>query len=783
MAAGTPPDQPATSKTVVVLSERIIPVPHLDHIEAAITIDGLLNETAWRGQPLIEKLRVTEPDTLAQPVHGTEFRMFATEEGVYASFKLEQPPDTIVQRFTRRDEYDVARDNVAFTLDTSGEGRYAYWLNLSLGDVQMDGTIKPERQTNSEWDGAWYGATQLTEHGWSAEFYVPWSQMAMPKVDGVRRIGLYIERQVAYLGERWGWPGLPESQPRFLSAFQVTQFQAVDPRQQWSLFPYASATYDRIDEDMKYRTGMDMFWRPSSNFQLTSTLFPDFGSVEADDVVVNLTADETFFPEKRLFFQEGQDIFNTTPRSEAEFGQQLILVNTRRIGARPKPPELPEGVRLPVREAVRPTDLLGAAKATGQVGQFRYGVMAAFEDNSTFRVDDQVYTQSGRDFTALRLLYEDSKGAAYRGLGLISTMVAHPDGNAMVHGLDFHRLSLNGAWSVEGQLLYSDRDASDKGFGGFVDVDYNSSKGITHTLQLTAYDRDLNINDMGFQLRNDTRDVRYAFEWVTSNLTRVRDLNWGTFVRYAENWDGYRTNIGTGTNIGVTLNNLDFLDMDVSYFPYRFDDRNSFGHGTFLIEKKTNIRLSYETDTARKYSFYGKAALLGEDLGGHTMEWVAGLTWRPVDNATLGLKIGHLKRRGWLLYQEAQNFTTFNASQWRPELSFDFFPSARQQFSLVFQWVGIRALEDRFYTLNEGTTELLEVTKPPGASDDFSISQLNFQVRYRWQIAPLSDLFVVYTKSDSERTGLRAFDDLFEQSWRQPLGDQLVVKLRYRFGS
>ena len=214
-------------------------------------------------------------------------------------------------------------------------------MNLSLGDVQMDGTIKPEREFSREWDGAWYGSTRTTDKGWAAEFFVPWSQMAMPKVDGVRRIGLYLSRIVAHLDERWSWPILPETQPKFLSDLQPTQFVGVDPRQQWSLFPYASMTYDRVDETTRYKAGADVFWRPTSNFQLTATINPEFGSVEADDVVVNLTADETFFPEKRLFFLEGQDIFTTSPRAEIEFAPKLAVINTRRIGARPRPPALP----------------------------------------------------------------------------------------------------------------------------------------------------------------------------------------------------------------------------------------------------------------------------------------------------------------------------------------------------------------------------------------------------------------------------------------------------------
>ncbi|HEX6260115.1 MAG TPA: hypothetical protein VFZ51_05640, partial [Woeseiaceae bacterium] len=110
-------------------------------------------------------------------------------------------------------------------------------------------------------------------------------------------------------------------------------------------------------------------------------------------------------------------------------------------------------------------------------------------------------------------------------------------------------------------------------------------------------------------------------------------------------------------------------------------------------------------------------------------------------------------------------------------------PTAMQQFRVSLQWIGLRAEEHEFYVLPEDDTDLVQVAKPPGPADDFSISQLNFQVRYRWQIAPLSDLFIVYTKGDNRRSGLTDFESLFRDSWSEPLGDLLVIKLRYRLGS
>jgi len=697
---------------------------------------------------------------------------------------MEQPADTIIERFVARDEFRVSRDRVDFSLDTSGDGRYGYWMGLSLGDSQMDGTILPERNYGATWDGAWYGATQRTNRGWSAEFYIPWSQVAMPKSTADRRIGIKTGRAVAHLGEEWGWPWLTETQSRFISRFQPLDLVNVDPRQNWSVFPYASGTADQISDETRYKAGMDLFWRPSTNFQLTGTVNPDFGSVESDNVVVNLTADETFFPEKRLFFQEGQEIFQLIGRRRDFRQQPLTVLNTRRIGGRPRDLDLPAGVELSRRQELKPADIIAAAKATGQFGAFRYGVLAAFEDDTDYLADDNLqYTQDGRDFGAFRILYEDSKGAAYRGVGWITTLVAHPEADAIVHGTDFHYLTTSGKWSVNGQVLVSDRDETGTGTGGTTDITFTPRQGLKHEYRMTLLDDKIDVNDLGFQTRNDVSDFQYQIQWNKSGLTKIRDFQLSPFVRYAVNGDGYETNTAIAFSGALTFNNLFAVNGFYAYLPERFDDRNSFDNGTFEIRARSRGELNFNTDFSRPVSLFGKIGIMGEAVYGTTIDTKLGVSWRPTNNLSLRLEVEHSDKDGWLLHQEDQNFTTFKGTQWQPQLNLEFFLSSKQQIKLAMQWVGIQAVEDRFYTLPTDDTKLIEGPKPIGETDDFSVSQLNFQIRYRWQIAPLSDLFIVYTKGDRRRTDLMEFNDLFRDNWNNPLGDQLIIKLRYRLGS
>lgn len=748
-----------------------------------IRIDGHLDESIWQSLPILGNYKVIEPDTLVDPAYKTDVRIFYSDKGLYASFDLEQPAETLVQRHAPRDAFDVRRDTIGLNLDSSGSGRYGYWVTLALGDGQMDGTVLPERQYSREWDGAWVGATQTTARGWSAEFFIPWSQMAMPKAEGTRRINIYSSRLVATLNERWGWPALPRSQSRFMSRWQPLGFDGVDPRQQWSLFPYASSTLDQIGDDQA-KAGLDVFWRPSSNFQATATVNPDFGSVESDDVDVNLTAQETFFPEKRLFFQEGQEIFNTTQRSEGGGPGRIAVVNTRRIGGRPDLPALPPGTSISRSEQLQPADLIGAAKATGQIGSIRYGLLAAFEDDTEYLANDgAVYVANGRDFGTFRALYEDNVNATYRSLGFISTLVTDPDFDVSVHAADFQYLSTSGKWRTEGQFLYSDSDLVGDGTGATFDLEYTPRQGLNHKISLTGYDETLDINDFGFQVRNYLRNYQYNLEWTKSGLTWVRDFVLAPFYVYGENQSGLEVRGGMGTNLDVNLHNNHTFSGNAAFFPGRYEDQNSFGNGTFEINDRWNADFTYSTDQSRPLAIDVSAWRDGHDLYGRDLGASLGVNWRPRDNIGMNLVIGYVDIDGWLLHQEDTNFTAFTGTRWQPEFGLEFYPTAKQQLQLRMQWVGIRAFEDRFYQLENDPGPLVAGSKPPGPTDDFSISRLNFQLRYRWQIAPLSDLFIVYTKGDSRQAPLEEYSDLFQSSWDNPIVDQLVIKLRYRLGS
>lgn len=768
--------------TVTFSLDRAVALARRDQAPSDLVVDGKLDEIIWSQLLGADSFLVVDPDTKQQPKYQTLVKAFHTDEGLYVAIDMEQPRDTLIGQLSGRDARRINRDNVGVFLDTSGEGRYGYWLNVGLGGSQSDGTMLPERQLSNDWDGAWYSGTAVTASGWSAEMFLPWSQVAMPQTGDARIIKVYFSRKVAYLDERWSLPALPRTQPLFISAMQPLTLQRVAPVQQWSLFPYASSTLDMLESESSQNVGADLFWRPSTNFQATAAIKPDFGAVESDDVVVNLGAFETFFPEKRLFFQEGIEVFSASPR--AERGNPITLLNTRRIGGVGRAPVLPDGIELSELERQRPVELDGALKTVGSIGSFRYGVLGASEADATYESQGQQFMQAGTDYGVARLLYEGKSDAGdYRALGFLSTLTHHDEQNTQAHGVDYHYLTSEGEWKLDGQFLFSSAEEREDGFGGFADVSRNLGPGREVHFGYSHFDEHLDINDLGFLKRNDVRGVYGRYESVKSDSSNYRQSNVSYWAGLDRNGEGDFVKKAVGFNGEIDLLGRDQVKWEVAYMPSQYEDLDSRGNGTYRIDDRHRLEIRYRTDRAKPISYEIRVRRDTEAFGGANLANTFEVRWRPQDNLSLVASARYVDRSGWLLWRDGINFATYKAEEWRPEIRLDYFLTAKHQFKLSSQWVGIKAAQRQNYQLQVEGEELTPVADSIARSDDFAISNLSLQLRYRWEIAPLSDLFVVYTLNGSQEVLREAFDELLSSSFDDPIAEQLAVKLRYRFGS
>jgi hypothetical protein len=397
----------------------------------------------------------------------------------------------------------------------------------------------------------------------------------------------------------------------------------------------------------------------------------------------------------------------------------------------------------------------------------------------------------GNDYGIARLLYEGATAAgAYRAVGLLSTAMLNPERDAIAHGVDGHYLTAEGKLKVDGQLMTSDIDGVGRGYGGFLDLAYTFRRGMQQRLGFEYFDEAFDINDLGFLQRSDHYRVRSAFILTRSDLgwARNNQLDIRGFLQNNVSEELF-TSGGIFLSDRLTLHNLSAITARLNFLPKQYDDLNSFGNGTYRVEERAELFAFWESDTTRQVAYGVGTGAWQERLGGTAWMVEGALSWRPSGRFHLSLNVEYDRREGWLLHQEDDLFATFEARQWQPKLSMDYFVSARQQFRVSLQWVGIRAREEAFFRVPAEPGDLIPVDKPTGPGVrpryDFSVSQFSFQARYRWEIAPLSDVFLVYTRQADRAAALGEddFRDVFSNAWNEPLQDVLVLKIRYRLGS
>jgi hypothetical protein len=366
----------------------------------------------------------------------------------------------------------------------------------------------------------------------------------------------------------------------------------------------------------------------------------------------------------------------------------------------------------------------------------------------------------------------------------MGTHVDHPSVDATVNAIDMHYFSRDNRWVVDTQFMHSDVD-NVTGFGFLGDLSYQPERGVQHTIRATYIDDEFEMNNLGFLTRNDQANLSYNYFVNESDIPGLRNRSTGIIVTNEWNTNDQPVRLGAFFQRNYRFLNNNSFGFNLRYFPSRYDDRLGRGTGTFKLPVRYGVSFDYETDRARPISYNLNLGFDPEDLGPLNLSGGAGVSWRPTDRFSLNMNLNYEDREALLVHRGGGNYTSFEAHQWSPRLEMNYFITAKQQLRFTTQWTALKAFEDSFYRVNTvEDSELIPVANPDTTPDDFAISRLTFQARYRWEIAPLSDLFVVYTRgANLPRNSLFTFQDLLEQSWNDRIVDQIAIKLRYRLGS
>ncbi|MEO7103657.1 MAG: DUF5916 domain-containing protein, partial [Gemmatimonadaceae bacterium] len=315
-----------------------------------IHLDGVLDEPAWANAPVADHFMESFPNSKEIPPDRTEVRVLYDNQALYVGVRMyDSQPKLIAAQLARRDAVGIYSDWIHVMVGTYFDHRTAYRFSVNPLGVKKDVLEYNDNNEDVNWDAVWDVATRVDSLGWVAEYRIPLSQLRFSSSEpvGGRTWDIQIMRDIARRDERDSWAPWTQQSPGFVSTFgQLTGISGIPSPQRLELLPYVSAGLTRAPgdkanpffktNDTKFSGGADVKYGLPSGLTLTATVNPDFGQVEVDPAVVNLSAFETFFPEKRPFFLEGSDIFafGNVTRNNDYNGQYYFY--SRRIGRAPQ---------------------------------------------------------------------------------------------------------------------------------------------------------------------------------------------------------------------------------------------------------------------------------------------------------------------------------------------------------------------------------------------------------------------------------------------------------------
>ena len=743
---------------LVILSYLVVPVSF-----GAITVDGLLNEPEWADARVYSDFVTVEPLTSEPAKYVTEVRLITNEEGIFVGFTNYQPASVkrINRRFAR--DADIKADRVMVGIDFDGTAESAYDFTVGSANSRQDGVMGGGTHS-TDWDGTWYSQTSSDKDYWYSEIHIPWTVAPMSDAGGgTKNMAFWFSRVVYNESLRFAFPNAFYTRSTFMEDWHPIEVKQVKASTlDW--FPYASYNHNLrgSDDTDDANVGLDFIWRPNSNTQLTGALNPDFGQVESDDLVVNFSAFETFVSEKRAFFTENQGLFNSAQPNED------VVLYTRRIGAG-------------VDKGLLDVDV--AAKLTHYGKTVDMGLFAVKEDTSG--------ESAGGEFISSRIQRKSNNLAVGHRLTHVTRDFLERE--ATVQGVDV-RWDSSDKVRVAAQILHSDihqkandnndyQSVDQQDYAGWVNWSYTPSDEWSHALYYSHYGDEFEMNDMGYMRRNGFDELYGYHRYDQRKYDQESSLLSGSTefaYSYLENTAGKRLSLRSELKFNWVFKSTRQLALDFESTSSGWDDRITRGNESYFRPAKYKAGLRYESPRGNDFVFSAKVYAGTEDTG----ELYYGAFIRPelylTETLTLGGRVGFKKYREWLLWDsEVSQLAGYETDRYSGDIRLDWYPSNRQEVRLKFQWIGLDAEVINSYQLDNSGDLQTSGTE----SSSFSISDTAFQIRYRYQLAPLSDIFLVYSRGGffGSDSGDKGPGTLFNEGWSGVQVESLIAKIRYRF--
>ncbi|PYP56872.1 MAG: hypothetical protein DMD44_11450 [Gemmatimonadetes bacterium] len=785
-----------------------------------VVIDGRDDDAVWRVAPAITQFREFQPKEDGDPRYATEAKVAYDDRNLYVFIRAFDPhPDSILKLLARRD-VRAATDQLKIMIDSYHDRRSGFEFAVNPAGVKRDYAMYNDAQEDDAWDAVWDAATLVDSLGWTAEFRIPLSQLRyVPRATNT--FGFAVWRDIQRYSERVSWPLYRNSQAGISSQLgELTGLDGLPSPRRPEVAPYvvtknvSVASGGAFDRSQKVTGGADLKYGLTPSLTLDATVNPDFGQVEADPAVLNLTAFETFFQERRPFFVQGAGIFRFNVNCSQVNCNGEGLFYSRRIG---RAPQLDYG------EPGSPTatTIYGAAKLTGRLpGGQTVGVLDAVTQSAASPLGETM--EPTTNYAAVRTQQDFRNGES--GVGAMVTAVNRNldrwtdtvlRRSAYVGAVDFRHRFLRGHYQISGSLDLSRVAGTEQAIArtqrdpvhfyqrtGSFDSTRTSLSGNAEELLFgkvgggitrfeTSYLRrsqGFEANDLGFLLQADQQSWNTWFGLQALHPSSIYQQAFWNF-----NWWQYWTAAGTpveraaNTNGHVMLKNRWWVHggVTVGQLGTTFCDRNcSRGGPAVRVDPYVAPWLEVDGDGRPAFVPYIWFNYWRGD-GGRSERFNGNVqaTYRIASQVNTSVivsathNVNHIQWFGTFTKNDTTHYTFAHLAQKTVSLTgrVDYTLSTTLTLQLYAQpfvskgtYSDIRELDhpnatalDQRYKIYGDTS----VTNHPGG---FNSKAFNSTAVVRWEYRPGSTLFVVWTQGrgdDASAMGPRSltgdFQDLF----------------------
>lgn len=657
----------------------------------AIDLDGKLDEEIWRKAPVATDFVQRIPHDGNPATEKTEARVIYTEDAIYVGARAyDSAMDSVAATLFRRDGTGYS-DWFYVSIDSYNDNRTGFTFAVNPKGVRKDILLFDDDNEDLRWDAVWEAATSIDDEGWTVEMKIPLSQLRFsPTENGSETTwGINFQRRIARNEEISFWAPTPQNESGFVSRFgELEGIRELDSPRRLEVTPYASTNLTRApsdgsnpfydQNDLGGTIGADIKYGLTSDLTLTATINPDFGQVEADPAVINLTAFETYFEEQRPFFLEGNEIFQFgQTRTYNTFGNPITFYS-RRIGRTPQGNledfndyrnqsiYNPDNAGDIYTSGPDQTTIAAAAKVSGKTKSgWSVGFLNAFTvaESSPYQINS---TGPSGDFTvepATNYLVGRTKKDINGGNSVFGGFFSAANRNvnntyfedflhssAYLAGADFEHNWNDRDWSVSGTFSasqvngtaeaieltqkssarYYNRVDSDNlnldpdktslsGFATELSLRKGGGEHWRSSLTYSEVSPGYEVNDLGFENRADYRSVAAALFYQESDPSFLRFYEVWTFELFAWNHDGDMIGNYYNTGAFMRFNNLWTFNYNFNVSGKTYNDRITRGGPVGRRPADWNFNFNIRSDQTKKVS-YGLGGFYRNEFTGYEFD-------------------------------------------------------------------------------------------------------------------------------------------------------------------